>query len=166
MPWNNYLLVGTYNGDDYAMHNTARTNSAGVNFLRRLFPTKEVIALDLIKSSTDPRANALHLDCCFQPVGVSNGIICKEGFRQIEDYEILLDIFGEKNLFHISREEMYHMFSNVFSISPELVVSEKNFSRLNTWLRAKGLKVEEINYHEIGKQGGLLRCSTLPLYRV
>lgn len=58
---------------------------------------------------------------------------------------------------------MYHMFSNVFSIDENVVVSEKNFNRLNNWLRANGFIVEEIPYAAIAKQEGLLRCSTLPL---
>ncbi|MEO1548760.1 MAG: arginine deiminase family protein, partial [Bacteroidota bacterium] len=64
-----------------------------------------------------------------------------------------------------SADEMYQMYSNVFSISPEVVVSEQNFTRLNTWLREQGFIVEEIPYAEIAKQEGLLRCSTLPLVR-
>ncbi len=52
-----------------------------------------------------------------------------------------------------------------FSISENVVVSEKGFTRLNNWLRAQGFIVEEIPYAEIGKQEGLLRCSTLPLIR-
>ena len=60
---------------------------------------------------------------------------------------------------------MYYMNSNVFSISEEVIISEKNFTRLNTWLREKGFTVEEVPYAEIAKQEGLLRCSTLPLIR-
>ena len=60
---------------------------------------------------------------------------------------------------------MYQMNSNVFSIAPNVVVSEKNFVRLNNWLRENGFEVEEIPYSEIAKQEGLLRCSTLPLIR-
>ena len=60
---------------------------------------------------------------------------------------------------------MYNMFSNVFSIDENIVVSEKNFTRLNNWLRENGFTVEEIPYAEISKQEGLLRCSTLPLIR-
>jgi N-dimethylarginine dimethylaminohydrolase len=77
----------------------------------------------------------------------------------------LVNLFGKENLFHITRDEMYSMNSNVFSIAPDVVVSEKNFTRLNTWLREKGITVEEIPYAEIAKQEGLLRCSTLPLIR-
>ena len=165
MPWNEHIFIGTYKGDDYKEQVTARTNMAGVAFIQRLFPHKKVKEFDLVKSKTEARDNALHLDCCFQPVGKDKAIIYKGGFRSEADYQYLVDIFGAENLFHIEREEMYEMNSNVFSISPEVVVSEKHFTRLNTWLRAQGLTVEEIPYSEISKQEGLLRCSTLPLLR-
>lgn len=163
--WNEHLLVGTYKGADYAALNTARTNMQGVHFLKELFPDKIVKEFDLIKSMTDARKNALHLDCCFQPVGLDKAIIYKDGFRDPQDYAYLEALFGRDNLFQIDAEEMYQMFSNVFSIATDVVVSEARFTRLNDWLRAQGLTVEEIPYHEIGKQEGLLRCSTLPLYR-
>lgn len=163
--WNDYIFVGTYKGDDYASINTARTNMHGVHFLQEFFPNKQVKEFDLIKSMHDARKNALHLDCCFQPVGTDKAIIHKAGFRDEADYRYLLDLFGMDNLFHIDGDEMYQMFSNVFSISENVVVSEKRFHRLNEWLRANDFHVEEVPYHEIGKQEGLLRCSTLPLYR-
>jgi N-dimethylarginine dimethylaminohydrolase len=119
----------------------------------------------LVKSKIEARDNALHLDCCFQPVGNDKGIIYKQGFREESDYLYLVKLFGKENLFHIKRNEMYHMYSNVFSIAPNVVVSEKKFKRLNKWLREKGFIVEEIPYAEIAKQEGLLRCSTLPLFR-
>jgi len=165
MPWNEHIFIGTYKGDDYKEQVTARTNMAGVAFIQKLFPHKKIKEFDLVKSKTEARDNALHLDCCFQPVGKNKAIIYKGGFRSEADYQYLVDIFGAENLFHIEREEMYEMNSNVFSISPEVVVSEKHFTRLNTWLRAQGFTVEEISYSEISKQEGLLRCSTLPLLR-
>lgn len=165
MPWNEHIFIGTYKGDDYKEQVTARTNMAGVAFIQKLFPHKKVKEFDLVKSKTEARDNALHLDCCFQPVGKNKAIIYKGGFRSEADYQYLVDIFGAENLFHIEREEMYEMNSNVFSISPDVVVSEKHFTRLNTWLRVQGFTVEEIPYSEISKQEGLLRCSTLPLLR-
>ena len=165
MPGNEHIFIGTYKGDDYKEQVTARTNMAGVAFIQKLFPHKKVKEFDLVKSKTEARDNALHLDCCFQPVGKNKAIIYKGGFRSEADYQYLVDIFGAENLFHIEREEMYEMNSNVFSISPEVVVSEKHFTRLNAWLRAQGFTVEEIPYSEISKQEGLLRCSTLPLLR-
>ena len=41
-------------------------------------------------------------------------------------------------------------------ISPEVVVSEQGFTRLNAWLEAQGLQVERIKYSEIGKTGRAL----------
>ena len=165
MLWNDYIFIGTYKGSDYKDYITARTNTQGVDYIKALFPNKIVKAFDLVKSKIEPRDNALHLDCCFQPVGTNKGIIYKSGFREEADYMFLVNLFGKENLFHIEREEMYHMNSNVFSIAPDVVVSEKNFTRLNNWLRENGFTVEEIPYAEIAKQEGLLRCSTLPLIR-
>jgi N-dimethylarginine dimethylaminohydrolase len=165
MLWGNYIFVGTYKGSDYKDYITARTNWQGVEYLRKLFPNKIVKEFDLVKSKIEARDNALHLDCCFQPVGQSKGIIYKSGFREEADYMFLVQLFGKENLFHIEREEMYHMYSNVFSIAPDVIVSERKFTRLNNWLRENGFTVEEIPYAEIAKQEGLLRCSTLPLIR-
>jgi N-dimethylarginine dimethylaminohydrolase len=165
MLWGNYIFVGTYKGSDYKDYITARTNMQGVEYLRKLFPNKIVKEFDLVKSKIEARDNALHLDCCFQPVGETKGIIYKRGFREEADYMFLVQLFGKENLFHIEREEMYHMYSNVFSIAPDVIVSERKFTRLNNWLRENGFTVEEIPYAEIAKQEGLLRCSTLPLIR-
>jgi len=165
MPWNDYIFIGTYKGSDYKDYITARTNWQGVEYIKKLFPNKIVKDFDLVKSKIEPRDNALHLDCCFQPIGTNKGIIYKSGFREEADYLFLVQLFGKENLFHIEREEMYHMNSNVFSIAPDVVVSEQKFTRLNNWLRQNGFTVEEIPYAEIAKQEGLLRCSTLPLIR-
>lgn len=165
MLWNDHIFIGTYKGSDYSSYITARTNMAGVNYIKELFPNKIVKEFDLVKSKIEARDNALHLDCCFQPIGENKGIIYKSGFREESDYMYLVALFGKENLFHISRKEMYHMNSNVFSIAPNVLVSERKFKRLNTWLRDNGFTVEEVPYAEIAKQEGLLRCSTLPLIR-
>ncbi len=165
MPWGEYIFVGTYYGDDYSNYITARTNMKGVRHLQELFPHKMVKSFNLRKSNTVAQDNALHLDCCFQPLGKGKAIIHKEGFLNVEEYEWLVKFFGKENCFHITKREMYDMFSNVFSISPEVIISEKNFTRLNNWLRKQGFTVEEVPYAEIAKQEGLLRCTTLPLVR-
>lgn len=161
----NYIFIGTYKGEDYADCIVARTNMKGVKFIKSLFPEKTVKEFDLQKSMTNPRNNALHLDCCFQPVGKNKAIIHKEGFRNESDYEFLINYFGKNNVFSIDKEEMYMMNSNIFSIAEDVVISEKGFTRLNAWLRSLGITVEEVPYAEIAKQEGLLRCSTLPLIR-
>ena len=165
MPWNDYIFMGTYTADDYPDYITARTNKEAVVYMAELFPDKKVKSFELRKSNTNAKENALHLDCCFQPLGKGKAILHKNGFLIEEEYQWLVDFFGREHIFEITADEMYQMFSNVFSISPEVVVSELGFTRLNKWLRSQGFTVEEIPYAEIAKQEGLLRCSTLPLTR-
>lgn len=165
MPWNDFIFIGTYSGEDYSDYITARTNMDAVIAIQELFPHKTVKAFELRKSNTDPKENALHLDCCFQPIGKDKAILHKNGFLVDKEYEWLLNFFGKDNVFEITKEEMYNMNSNIFSISEDVIISEKNFTRLNNWLREKGFTVEEVPYTEIAKQEGLLRCSTMPLIR-
>ncbi|WP_375235583.1 dimethylarginine dimethylaminohydrolase family protein [Winogradskyella sp.] len=165
MLWNDYIFIGTYSGQDYPDYITARTNVQAVKAIQNLFPHKKVKAFELRKSNTDPKENALHLDCCFQPIGKDKAIIHKNGFLVEEEYQWLVDYFGKDNVFEISKDEMYDMNSNIFSISEDVIISEQNFTRLNKWLRKKGFTVEVVPYSEIAKQEGLLRCSTLPLIR-
>lgn len=165
--YNDLLFVGLYSGELYPTFKTARTNSYAFNFLKEIAPEKTFIPLELKKHDTDPRQGILHLDCTFMPVGKGKAIIYKDGFLNEKDYLKLVDVFGMENLFHITQEEMYYMNTNVFSISPNVVVSEQNFTRLNAHLEENwGMTVERIPYFEISKMGGLLRCSTFPLERL
>ncbi|PWH83370.1 amidinotransferase [Algibacter marinivivus] len=165
MPWNDYIFMGTYTGDDYPDLITARTNKEAVLAIQELFPNKTVKSFELRKSNTNAKENALHLDCCFNPIGKGKAIIHKNGFLIEKEYEWLVNFFGKENVFEITKEEMYQMCSNVFSISEDVIISEQNFTRLNNWLRDQGFIVEEVPYAEIGKQEGLLRCTTMPLIR-
>ncbi|CAL67760.1 dimethylarginine dimethylaminohydrolase family protein [Christiangramia forsetii] len=165
MPYGDYIFVGTYKGKDYKDFITARTNWQAVEALEKIFPEKKVVSFSLKKSNTIAKDNALHLDCCFQPVGKNKAILYKGGFLIEEEYEWLINFFGRDNVYEITRDEMYQMNSNIFSISEDVVISEKGFTRLNSWLREQGITVEEVPYAEISKQEGLLRCSTLPLIR-
>ena len=165
MPWKDHIFVGYSEKDDFEKYIVARTNKAGVDFLRDQFPNKTVKGFQLNKSDEVAKDNALHLDCCFQPIGENQAIIYKDGFKLEEDYNYLKNYFGEENLIHITRDEMYEMNSNVFSISPKVIVLEENFTRLAAILEEKGFTVEKVPYAEISKMEGLLRCSTLPLER-
>ena len=164
--YNDTIYVGLYTDEDYPSYKTARTNRKAFEFLCELFPDKNFVPLELKKHDTDPRLGILHLDCTFMPVNSNKAIIYKEGFKKEEDYQLLVDTFGSENIFELSTEEMYYMNSNIFSISPNVVVSEERFERLNKHMEEVwGMTVERIPYHEISKMGGLLRCSTLPLIR-
>jgi len=165
MPWNEMLFIGYSKKHDFDKYIVSRTNEAGVEFLADLFPHRTVKSFELVKSDIDPRENALHLDCCFQPIGKDLTIIYRGGFKNPEDYHFLKDYFGDSNVIDITQEEMYNMNSNIFSINPTTIISEKKFTRLNTELRERGFVVEEIAFSETAKMEGLLRCSTLPLHR-
>jgi len=140
-----------------------RTNQAGVDFLKEQFePDFEVHAFPLVVSDS-PMENILHLDCTFQPVGDKYAIFFEDGFAERPSF--LIDLFGEENLIRVTAREMYDMFPNVFSIAPNTVVVDSDFKRLINELESRGLTVVPVEYREVSKLGGLLRCSTLPLRR-
>ena len=164
--WDDFLFVGTCFSEDYRNYKTARTNEYAIEILKEYFPKKRIIDLDLKKNDKIPYEGILHLDCTFNPIGKDKCIIYKNGFVDESDYELVVDIFGEENCFNITDEEMFEMNPNIFSISPEVVVSDHTFTRMNKHLRdVWGFTVEEIPYREVSKMGGLLRCSTMPLVR-
>ena len=164
--WDDFLFIGTCFSEDYRNYKTARTNEYAIEILKEYFPKKRIIDLDLKKNDKVPYQGVLHLDCTFNPIGKDKCIIYKDGFVDESDYQLIIDIFGEENCFHITPEEMFEMYPNIFSISPEVVVSDETFTRMNDFLRNEwGFTVEEIPYREISKMGGLLRCSTMPLVR-
>ena len=163
--FNEYIFLGYSEYDDFTKYNTARTNKNGIDFIKSHFLDKKVRSFELNKSDKNPRENSLHLDCCFQPIGRDMAIIYKGGFKNPKDIDFLVSLFSEEKIIFITKEEMYHMNANIFSISENIIVSEKGFTRLNNNLKDKGFIVEEINYAEISKMEGLLRCSTIPLKR-
>ena len=165
MPWNEYIFVGFSEKEDFEKYTVARTNRAGLEFLSSSFSTKIVKGFELNKSDENAKENALHLDCCFQPIGENSAILYKGGFKNKSDVDYLVNYFGKENIIEITKNEMYNMNSNVFSVSEKVIISEKGFIRLNEVLRSKGFIVEEVPYSEIAKMEGLLRCSTMPLIR-
>jgi N-dimethylarginine dimethylaminohydrolase len=160
------IFIGYSNNEDFDKYQVARTNEKAVLDIKNLFPKKNIFAFELKKSDRYPKENALHLDCCFQPIGKGMAILYEGGFKNKSDITLLESYFGTNNLIRITKEEMYNMNSNVFSISENVIVSEKNFYRLNSILRESGFYIEEINFSEIAKMEGLLRCATLPLIRL
>jgi len=163
---NDYIFIGYYNKDDYEKQITARTNLNAVKFFQEKFTNKKVKAFELKKSIVDPSKNALHLDCCFQPLGDSLAVICRAGFSNLKDYEWLIKYYGKENVLDLNKKEMSLMMCNFLSISKNKVISDIRFTKLNSWLKSKKIKTIEINLKEISKQGGLFRCATLPLERL
>ena len=162
---NDKIFIGTYSGDDYSDLITARTNQESIVYLEKMIPSKEIMSVDIKKSNTDIYKNVLHLDCCFQPIGKSKAIICPDSFVDKNDVDYIINYFGKSNSYITHGQEAYMLISNLLVLSPEVIVSDKRFKKLNTWLEKKGFLVEKISYESVSKMSGLFRCSTLPLLR-
>ena len=162
---NDKLFIGTYSGKDYSELITARTNQESISYLEKMIPSKEIMSINIKKSNTDVFENVLHLDCCFQPIGKRKAIICPDSFVNKSDVEYLIGYFGKKNTYLAYGQEAYMLISNLLVISPEVIVSDKRFSKINTWLERNDFLVEKISYENVSKMSGLFRCSTLPLLR-
>ena len=160
-----YVFIGYYNKKDYKNQITARTNRKAIRIVKDLAQGKEVFPIELIKSSIKPSLNALHLDCCFQPISKNKAVICKEAFANKIELNFLISYFGQKNVFEVTIQEMSKLYCNFFSINENTVVTDKRFTRLINWLYEIGLNVEKLDFSEISKLGGLFRCCTLPLRR-
>jgi len=162
---NDKVFIGTYSDDDYSNLITARTNNSSIDYLKKMITDKEIIPIDLKKSNTDIYKNTLHLDCCFQTIANDKAIICPDGFKSKKDVDFLINYFGESNVFVANPEETFQLTSNVLVVSPDVIISNVKFNRLNSWLENKGVLVEEVDYPNVSKMSGLFRCSTLPLNR-
>ena len=162
---NDKLFIGTYSGEDYSELITARTNQESISYLEKMIPSKEIMSINIKKSNTDVFENVLHLDCCFQPIGKRKAIICPDSFVNKSDVEYLIGYFGKNNTYLAYGQEAYMLISNLLVISPEVIVSDKRFSKINTWLERNDFLVEKISYENVSKMSGLFRCSTLPLLR-
>ena len=159
------VFIGTYSGKDYSDLITARTNKESINYLSRMLPNKEIIPIEINKSNSNIFDNILHLDCCFQPIGEKNAIICPDGFSSKDQLDLVLNIFGENNVYLAYGEEAFNLISNLLVLSHKVIVSDKRFSKINTWLERNDFFVEKISYKNVSKMSGLFRCSTLPLLR-
>ena len=160
---NNFIFIGYCNKKDENLK-VSRTNKKAVDFIKEVFPKKDIIGLELVKNDNDPHNNILHLDCTMQPVGKNDIIIYKGGFRNKSDYSFINEIF-KNNMIKVTSQDMFNGFPNIFSINNKKVVSDITFHKLNSILKEKWYTVEKTMYREISKFGGLFRCSTLPLER-
>jgi N-dimethylarginine dimethylaminohydrolase len=141
---------------------TERTNYYGFEFIKYNFPRKQVIPFHMYVTD-NPATNILHLDCAFQPLGDKYAIVYENGF--VHKPDAIYDIYGEHNIIKVTQFEMYHMFPNIFSISPEKVISDISFDRINSLIKSKGIEPILTDYQQVAKLGGLFRCSTMPLIR-
>ena len=161
----NKLYVGYSDEETISSFKTARTNEKSLLWLQKTFPDIQVIGVQLIKDDLDVTKNVLHLDCAFMPLGLGHCIVYREGFRTEENYRKITADYPMEKIFHVSQEEAIMLATNLLSIDKHCIVSDKRFTHVNKWLELNGYDIHLVDYSAIGKLGGLLRCSTLPLER-
>lgn len=164
MPMNGEIWVGHSAADDFGAYTTARTNKAALDWLSDQYTDWRVRGFELTKSDDDPRANALHLDCCLSVLAGGQAIFHANGLKHEEDRAFIRSQF-EGRLLEVDADQMYHMQCNLISITPEDVVSCPTFERVNAQLLDWGYRVHTTPLQETAKMEGLLRCVTLPLVR-
>ena len=161
---NDHLFLGVSNDEDVNRYKTARTNYAGMEYLNNEFPAKEFKGFELLKDDWNPRGGSLHLDCAFQPIG-RGAVIAPHLFKHQKDVQWLKAFFGEENMYECDAYEAYDLNTNFFSVSPNDIILPASATKLDQWLVKQGYTTHLVNYNEIAKMGGLLRCSTMPLQR-
>ena len=157
------LAVGVTRDPELLERQTARTNQAGVDFLRSTFPNRELLPLELHKHDDDPHQCALHLDCAFMPLGGGEAILCPDAFLKPDQLEALSRRF--RDIIEISTEEAALLQSNLLHVAPNVILMDPRFTRLSEALRSRGYRLIDCPMDQVGKMGGLFRCTTLPLLR-
>jgi N-dimethylarginine dimethylaminohydrolase len=166
IPMNDEIWVGYAGPKAFDTFTSARTNEAALRWLEGYFSNKKIRGFELNKSDSDSRQNALHLDCCCAPLGLGHLMVHRDAFAREDELAVITKRYPNSKILDITAEEMQSMHCNVFSITPETVVSNRAFHRTNAKLREWGYRVVEVELSETSKMGGLLRCSTLPLRRI
>ena len=164
MPMNGEIWVGHSAADDFAEYTTSRTNEAALDWLSDQYTDWRVRGFELTKSDDDPRANALHLDCCLSVLAGGHAIFHANGLKHEEDRAFIRSQF-EGQLLEVDADQMYDMQCNLISITPEDVVSCPTFEHVNAQLLDWGYRIHTTPLQETAKMEGLLRCVTLPLFR-
>ena len=163
MPMNGELWVGYSAAEDFGSYTTARTNEAALDWLSDQFPHWNVRGFQLTKSDEDPRANALHLDCCLNVLSAGHALVHLDGLKLAEDRAFIETRFAGQ--MHGGRaSDVRHAVQPHFN-HPLDVVSCPSFESVNQQLETWGYHVHATPMKETAKMEGLLRCVTMPLHR-
>jgi N-dimethylarginine dimethylaminohydrolase len=132
-----------------------RTNPSGLGWLEARFSDRfEILAIRL-------QPLFLHLDLVFGLVGHGLALVYPPALQESS----LETLRRRYKLIEVTKAEQFKLATNVLSISPDTVISDKRQARVNGILREQGLEVIELDYSEITKIGGAFRCSASPLVR-
>lgn len=144
-----------------------RTNDDAVKALQKVLPKWRVKPIKLLE---DTLHHALHLDCAFTILGDDRALACPELFANKEDIIYFQRLF-RNGVITVSEKEAKALATNLLHINPETILTitnphdpERRSFQITTTL-SKLYNVIEIDYSEMAKAIGSVRCSILPIYR-
>ena len=166
MPRIAHLPDGTIEGGDVMLDEGAvlvglseETSPAGVEALRASLGAhgidREVIPIRFAGPGI------VHLDDHFNIVAPRTALIHRAAFPPGQ----VRWLRGRFDLIDVTDDEALAVQANVLAIAPGVVVVTRGSDRIARALSARGIEVATVDYSEVTKLPGSLRCSTLPLQR-
>lgn len=70
-----------------------------------------------------------------------------------------------KDVIELDDADIWNMSSNFLLLEKNRVLADSGCRDFNDKLRAKGIEVLEVDISELKKNGGSIRCMTLPILR-
>ncbi|MFC9131915.1 dimethylarginine dimethylaminohydrolase family protein [Streptomyces sp. NPDC057099] len=160
------LAAGTIEGGDVMLHDQAvlvglseETSQAGVDALQSALDEygikREVVPVYFATSGI------VHLDDHFNIVAPGTALIHRGVFPPAQ-----LRWFEERfDLIDVSDAEARAVQANVLAIAPGTVIVTAGSDRIAAQLAERGIEVLIVDYSEVTRIPGSLRCTTLPLHR-
>ncbi|MFF4205632.1 dimethylarginine dimethylaminohydrolase family protein [Streptomyces sp. NPDC001668] len=160
------LDEGTIEGGDVMLHRDSllvglseETSPAGIKALQAALTGRGLDReVTPIPFSVD---GIVHLDDHFTIVAPDTALIHRTVFppAQVRWFEERFD------LIEVTDDEALAVQANVLAIAPDTVIVAAGSDRIAGQLTARGLEVLAVDYSEVTKVPGSLRCTTLPLNR-
>jgi len=160
------LAAGTIEGGDVMLHDgcvlvglSEETSPEGADALQADLTQhridREVVP---IRFATD---GIVHLDDHFNIVAAGTALIHRAPFPpdQVRWFDKHFDLID------VTDDEALAVQVNVLAIAPGVVVAAEGSDRIAGELSARGIEVITVDYSEVTRIPGSLRCSTLPLLR-
>ncbi|PJN32241.1 N-dimethylarginine dimethylaminohydrolase [Streptomyces sp. CB02959] len=161
-----HLDEGTIEGGDVVLHTGTvlvglgeETSPAGVGALQRALAHHGVDRE--VRPVRFATRGIVHLDDHFTIVApgmalIHHGVFPPAELRWFEQHFDLIDV---------TDAEARAVQANVLAIAPDTVIVAAGSDRITTQLAARGLDVLTVDYREVTRIPGSLRCTTLPLSR-
>jgi N-dimethylarginine dimethylaminohydrolase len=135
------------------------TNMEGIKNLQTILASygihKEIVPIHF------SHRGIIHLDTKFNIVGKNTALFTPTSFTK----ESLIWFENNFELIASTKQETSQILINTFSISPTKVVMKKGSERLGALIAKKGIEPLYVNYDEVTKLPGSLRCTTCPVER-